>query len=448
MNFLKKIKKGYQSAVAEETVDREFDEAHKKYFNVEAAILQLIQHIDAYSQAWDQLISLRNQISGDFLFFFALGTRNRDVGERYTDLNRNLFQNLIHKHQAELRKVVSEIQQIGTEFIQTREKCDSRVETRKIFDRKRYALGQFTSGNNFDKEQAARKHEKVKHFENEYLNKTRELRTIFGKLEERSGHLMDHTLEEFLKADHQMIKSVHQSANTIKKMRDTVIKRREEASEEQKQKFIDRGERRRMSTWTQTRVEKLKDEFNFVKTNSRKTENANLYYFRDTEATHPLHLSLKDIVDFDFMHELLSPTCKKHPRIKELTTKPCKVKTKHLSKRILQFTSFSESLLNIRRATRRVAPLSQKPLPVYESYISEHEFREPVGSNGSQFLEFNAEVRLFVLKRDPSGWLFGQNDEGQAGWFPETYVRKAYDDRVVPEYSQSQRGSSEDFLEM
>jgi len=34
-----------------------------------------------------------------------------------------------------------------------------------------------------------------------------------------------------------------------------------------------------------------------------------------------------------------------------------------------------------------------------------------------------------LIRRDPSGWLFGQTDLGEAGWFPETFVEKVMDER-------------------
>jgi len=403
MQFFKKLKKKAQSALAEETTDAEFDEAEKNYFNVQAGVERLLCNIEQYSQAWDRIVALRNQIAGDFLFFYKLQSTNRDVGDSYMKINRSIFSGAVHNHQTELKGILTKIRAIRQEFINTRDKCKKRQETRTIYDRKRYALQNFTNNKKFDKEEAARKHEKVKRFENEYTDATRDIRTIFSKLEERRDHFIDKPFQEFLLADGKMIESVSPTAADVQELQHTLKERKMQGTEQERLRIMERGDssRRRVSTWTQNRINKMKQEFHFVTKKEHKHESQE-YYFKPSDQPHPLHLTIGDLTDFDYMHELFSPECKKHPRIKELSVKPCKVKTKHLNKRVFTFRGSTSALLT-QRTPRRTPRLTSKGSPTsLPVYIARHGFSRPDAGGGPgdsadhfHFLEFHESERLY-----------------------------------------------------
>jgi len=452
MQFFKKLKKNYQTALAEETTDIEFDEAEKNYFNVQRGVERLMKNVEEYEQAWDRIVALRNQLAGDFLFFYGMQTANRDVGDSYMKMNRSIFGAAVHDHQVDLKKIVTQIRNIRQQFLSTQSKCKERQETRTIYDRKRYALSQFTSSKKFDKEEAARKHEKMTRYENQYLDSTRDQRAIFSKLEERKDHFIDKPFEDFLAADAKMIESVFKNASMVKDLRTTLNERTMVDSEAERLRIKERGDstRRRVSTWTQNRIDKMKQEFHFVQ---KREDNHNTpeYYFKSPDKPHPLEITIADIVDFEFMHDLLSPHCKKHPRSPKLDIKPSKVKTKNLNKRVFAFRE--KNMLVVLRTPRRTPTVSERgegnpdSLPVY---MSRYSFGPEHNSGGGseeqfQFLEFAENERLYLIRRDVSGWLFGQNDFGEAGWFPETFVEKVMDERQIDGPVQTPMVSAFDF---
>eukprot|EP00494_Astrolonche_serrata_P000774 UN00779 len=319
---LRSERSDFDSGGADILKDSAYDDAKKQYFETENAFSRLCDHIKKYNILWNQLISLRSKIAGDLLFFYESKTHNRKIIENYISINTNKIEPAFKLVQKECEDIVDNIEKLDQrEFKPTQTIVTEREKLRKKVEDKRKRLMNYTIGN-YDREEAARKHTKLKELENDYHKKNRTLRTRFSDFEDSEKiSFTDNMIKSLIAIDKTLLSELSKTAPELHNITKQLQENEQKKLQIEEARMQKRGEssNRKMSIWTAGRVASLKRQYTFVDPVEEGKNIVPEYYFRkEIDRNHPLDLRLMDIRDWNLMHELFNPECKKHPKNPDL----------------------------------------------------------------------------------------------------------------------------------